>query len=36
MIRPDGLKHKLLDKVINGIPPNTGCEILNGKYTDDE
>ena len=36
MIRPDGLKHKLLDKVINGIPPNTGCEILDGKYTDDE
>ena len=36
MIPPDGLKHKLLDEVINGIPPNTGCEILDGKYTDDE
>ena len=35
MIPPDSLKCKLLDEVIDGIPPE-GCETLDRGYNDDE
>ena len=33
MIPPDGVKRKILDEVIDGIPPDEGCEILDGEYS---
>ena len=36
MIPPDGAKRKLLDEVIDGMPPDEGCEVLDGEYTHDE
>ena len=36
MTTPDGVKRKLLDEVIDGIPPEEGCEILDGEYTQDK
>ena len=36
IIPPDGVNRKLLDEVIDGIPPDEGCEITDGEYTNDE
>ena len=36
MITKDGVKRKLLDEVINSIPPDKGSEIYDEEYTDDE
>ena len=33
MISPDGVKRKLVDEV---IPPDEGCEVLDGVCTDEE
>ena len=32
MIPPDGVKRKL-DGVLDSVPPNMGCEVLDGKLT---
>lgn len=33
MIPPDGVKRKIRDEVIDGIPPDEGCEILDEEYS---
>ena len=32
MIRPDGVKRKL-NVVVDSVPPDTGCEVLDGALT---
>ena len=35
MIPPDGVKRKL-DGVVDSVPPDEGCEVLDGEVTDEE
>ena len=32
MIPPDGVKQKL-DRVVDSVPPDKGCEVLDGEVT---
>ena len=35
MIQTNGVKRKL-DGVVDSVPPNEGCEVLNGEVNDEE
>ena len=35
MIRPDGVKRKL-DGVVDSVPPDKGCGVLNGELTHEQ
>ena len=35
MIPPDGIKQKL-DRVVDDVPPDEGCEVLDGELTEEE